>query len=55
MILVIRSNVLLEFNVFETYLRLIAWHHIYSNAQSCQIRYTLHIFFDYNAILRKII
>ena len=55
MILVIRSNVLLEFNVFETYLRLIAWHHIYSNAQSCHIRFTLHIFFDYNAILRKII
>ena len=55
MILVIRSNALLEFNAFETYLRLIAWHHIYFNAQSCQIRYTLHIYFDFNAILRKII
>ena len=37
MILAIRSNELLEFNVFETYLRLIAWHHLYFNAQSCRI------------------
>ena len=55
MILAIRSNELLEFNVLETHLRLIGWHHLYFNAQSCQICYTLHIFFDYNAILKKII
>ena len=39
-ILVIRSDVQLELNVFEIYLTLIAWHHIYFNAQSCGILYT---------------
>ena len=42
-ILVIRSDVQLEFNVFEIYLTLIAWHHIYFNAQSCRILYTRQI------------
>ena len=47
MILAIRSNVLLEFNVFETYLRLIAWHHLYFNAQNCRFLYTPQICFNF--------
>jgi len=46
-----QSDLELEFNVFEIYLRCIAWQHIYFNAHSCQIHSALQIFFDWNAIL----
>ena len=51
-ILVSQRDLQLEFDVFEMYLRRIGWHHIYFNAQSRRILYTLEIFFDCYTILR---